>query len=85
SAGIYNILFPEPARELGDQKAANVLATGAQLLVTGNPGCLMQIASSIQRAGGSIALAHTVEVLDASIQGRSPESLGIPAALPSSG
>ena len=70
SAGIYNILWPEPARELGDRKAANVLATGAELLVTANPGCLMQIGSSIQRSGGQeLALAHTVEVLDASIRG----------------
>ncbi|MBA2553309.1 MAG: 4Fe-4S dicluster domain-containing protein [Geodermatophilaceae bacterium] len=75
SAGIYNVLFPEPARELGDRKAANVLATGAELLVTANPGCLMQVAASVERAGETIALAHTVEVLDASIQGRPVASL----------
>ena len=69
SAGIYNVLNPAPARELGDRKAAAVLATGAKVLVTANPGCLMQVASSIERTGGSIAMAHTVEVLDASIQG----------------
>ena len=69
SAGLYNILFPEPAAELGDRKAANVLATGAGLLVTANPGCLMQVATSIERAGGRIGMAHTVEVLDASIRG----------------
>jgi len=69
SAGIYNVLNPEPARELGDRKAAAVLATGAEVLVTANPGCLMQVASSIERNGGSIAMAHTVEVLDASIRG----------------
>ncbi len=51
SAGIYNVLHPEPARELGDRKAANVLRTGAQLLVTANPGCLMQVAASIERSG----------------------------------
>lgn len=77
SAGIYNVLYPEPARELGDRKAAAVLATGAELLITANPGCLMQVASSIQRQGGSIAMAHTTEVLDASIRGvalvRSPK------------
>ncbi len=68
SAGVYNLLNPEPARELGDRKAAAVLATGADVLVTANPGCLMQVASSIARTGGSIAMAHTVEVLDASIR-----------------
>jgi glycolate oxidase iron-sulfur subunit len=79
SAGIWNILNPEPAKELGDRKARNVLKTGAQLLVTANPGCLMQTASAIGRAGGSIALAHTVEVLDASIRGLSPADLGVHA------
>ncbi|WP_411284935.1 (Fe-S)-binding protein [Lapillicoccus sp.] len=77
SAGIYNILNPVPARELGDRKAANVIATGAALLVTANPGCLMQVASSIERAGGHVALAHTVEVLDASIRGLPRTSLGV--------
>jgi glycolate oxidase iron-sulfur subunit len=79
SAGIYNILWPEPARELGDRKAANVLATGAELLVTANPGCLMQIGSSVQRRGEEIALAHTVEVLDASIRGVPLSDKGIRA------
>jgi glycolate oxidase iron-sulfur subunit len=80
SAGIYNLLHPEPARELGDRKARNVLATGAELLVTANPGCLMQVASSLDRLGGRIALAHTVEVLDASLCGLPPERLGTPAS-----
>ncbi|MGH4021525.1 MAG: (Fe-S)-binding protein [Pseudonocardiaceae bacterium] len=69
SAGVYNLINPEPATELGDRKARNVLATGAQLLVTANPGCLMQIAASAERLGESIELAHTVTVLDASIRG----------------
>ena len=69
SAGVYNILNPEPANELGDRKATNVLATGADLLITANPGCLMQVASAVQRQGGHIGLAHTAVVLDASIRG----------------
>ena len=69
SAGVYNLLKPEPARELGDRKAANVVATGADLLITANPGCLMQVDSALRRQGTSIALAHTIEVLDASIRG----------------
>jgi glycolate oxidase iron-sulfur subunit len=68
SAGIWNVLNPVPAAELGARKAAGVLATGAELLVTANPGCLMQVAASIRKAGGSIALAHTAQVLDASIR-----------------
>lgn len=70
SAGVYNVLNPEPARELGDRKARNMVATGAEVLVTANPGCLMQVASAIERSGHPMTLAHTVEVLDASIRGR---------------
>ena len=69
SAGTYNLLQPSAAEELGTRKAASVLATGADVLVTANPGCTMQIAASIQRAGGRMAVAHTAEVLDASIRG----------------
>ena len=76
SAGVYNILEPEPARALGDRKAGNVAATGADLLVTANPGCLMQIDAALRRAGTTMAVAHTVEVLDASIRGTGARLLG---------
>jgi glycolate oxidase iron-sulfur subunit len=69
SAGVYNLLHPEPATELGDRKARNVLATGASVLVTANPGCLMQLAASTQRLGAHLTLTHTITVLDASIRG----------------
>ena len=75
SAGIYNILNPEPARELGYRKAANIVATGAQVLVTANPGCLMQVTSAIERSGHPMGMAHTIEVLDASIRGLRVEEL----------
>jgi glycolate oxidase iron-sulfur subunit len=70
SAGVWNVFNPEPARQLGERKARDVLATGADLLVTANPGCLMQIAVALRRMGRPIALAHTAQVLDASIRGR---------------
>lgn len=69
SAGVYNILNPEPARELGDRKAANIRSTRAELLITANPGCLMQVATSLERSGHRMRLAHTAIVLDASIRG----------------
>jgi glycolate oxidase iron-sulfur subunit len=75
SAGIYNILNPEPARVLGDRKAANIVRTGAELLVTANPGCLMQVSSAIERSGHPMGMAHTIEVLDASIRGVPVEDL----------
>src|SRR5690606_1249245 len=75
SAGIYNLTHPEPARELGDRKAANVAATQADLLVTSNPGCLLQITDALARRGRHIATAHLVLVLDASLRGTGPEVL----------
>ena len=75
SAGIYNILNPETAGELGDRKAAHILATGAEVLVTANPGCLMQVAAAIERSGRPLGMAHTIEVIDASIRGAPAASL----------
>ncbi|MCO8269985.1 heterodisulfide reductase-related iron-sulfur binding cluster [Actinoplanes sp. TRM 88003] len=74
SAGIWNILNPVPAAELGDRKAANVLATGADLLVTANPGCMMQVAAALNRNGTTMAMAHTAQVLDASIRNLGPKA-----------
>ena len=75
SAGVYNLINPEPARELGDRKAKNVAATKADLLVTANPGCLLQVTDALRRSGTSIATAHTIEVLDASLRGVGPAHL----------
>ncbi|GAA2555982.1 heterodisulfide reductase-related iron-sulfur binding cluster [Winogradskya consettensis] len=69
SAGVWNILNPEPAAALGERKARTVLDTGASLLVTANPGCLMQIAAAARKLGTPIDVAHTATVLDASIRG----------------
>jgi glycolate oxidase iron-sulfur subunit len=75
SAGTYNMLQPEPARELGERKANAVLATGAQLMVTANPGCWMQVATTLARMGTRMPVAHTVQVLDASLRGVPAEQL----------
>ena len=74
SAGIYNLVQPEAARELGDRKAAKVLATGAELYVSANPGCLLQVSAALRRAGHPLPAAHPVELLDASIRGVAPPS-----------
>jgi glycolate oxidase iron-sulfur subunit len=80
SAGIWNVLNPEPAAELGERKARTVLATGAELLVTANPGCLMQVSAALRKLNATIALAHTAQVLDASIRGLPAEHLTTPPA-----
>jgi glycolate oxidase iron-sulfur subunit len=69
SAGVYNLVEEEAALQLGDRKAANVLAAGPDLLVSANPGCLMQISSALARRGATIPVAHLIQVLDASLSG----------------
>jgi glycolate oxidase iron-sulfur subunit len=71
SAGIYNLVQPVTAAELGARKAAALLATGADAVVAGNPGCLLQIAAALRARPGASppTLLHTVEVLDASLRG----------------
>ncbi|MDF5754082.1 heterodisulfide reductase-related iron-sulfur binding cluster [Spongiactinospora sp. TRM90649] len=70
SAGTYNLFQPRAAGELGERKAAHVVATGADVLVSANPGCTMQITAALRRLGEKeIPVAHTVQILDASLRG----------------
>ena len=66
SAGIYNMIAPEAAGELGARKAANVRSVNPDVIVTANPGCLLQIGKHL---GADIPLLHPVQLLDASIRG----------------
>jgi glycolate oxidase iron-sulfur subunit len=68
SAGIYNLLHPEPASELGDRKAAAIRSTGAEAVAAGNPGCLLQISAALRRCGADLPVRHTVEFLDAAMR-----------------
>jgi glycolate oxidase iron-sulfur subunit len=69
SAGIYNVTQPDAARELGDRKAANVLATAADAYASANPGCLVQVSLALGRANMPLPALHPVELLDASLRG----------------
>ena len=66
SAGTYNIEQPELAQKLGQRKANAVAATGAELLVTGNIGCMTQISNHLTRLGTPIPVLHTIQLLDRS-------------------
>jgi glycolate oxidase iron-sulfur subunit len=66
SAGIYNLIMPEAAGELGERKATNVRSVRPDIVVTANPGCLLQIGKHL---GADLPLLHPVQVLDASIRG----------------
>ena len=70
SAGTYNILQPEIAARLRDRKVANIEATGADVVATGNIGCITQIAPAT-----AIPVVHTVELLDWAYGGPRPEAL----------
>ncbi len=85
SAGIYNLVEPEPAAELGERKARHILSTEPDVIATANPGCLLQINASLERVGHRIPTLHPVELVDASIRGVTPDALlhgvfGQPAA-----
>ncbi len=72
SAGIYNLVEPEAARELGDRKARHIRSTGAEAIVSSNPGCLLQIAERLESSSGHRPPTyHLVELVDASIRGTS--------------
>ena len=75
SAGIYNLVQPEAARALGDRKAQQVLATGAQVCASANPGCLVQVSAALRRAKQPLPVLHPIELLDASIGGISAGKL----------
>jgi len=75
SAGIYNLVQPETAAALGDRKAQLIAALGADVVATGNPGCLLQLTAALARGGKGIPVVHTIQLIDASLRGVQPESL----------
>ena len=67
SAGIYNLVQPQPGAELGERKARNLLDTEAEAVVAGNPGCALQIAAHTERLGRPLPVLHPMELLARSI------------------
>jgi glycolate oxidase iron-sulfur subunit len=64
SAGIYNLVEPQPAAELGERKVLNILDANADIVASANPGCTLQIQSTARRMGKSVRVLHPVEILD---------------------
>jgi len=64
SAGIYNLVEPGVSELVLAEKLANIAASGAAVVATGNPGCLMQIGAGLRRAGRPTLVRHPVELLD---------------------
>jgi glycolate oxidase iron-sulfur subunit len=75
SAGIYNLVQPDAAKSLGDRKAELISPLGADIVATGNPGCVLQLQSSLSRQRQKTPVLHTIQILDASLRGQSPDSL----------
>jgi len=69
SAGIYNVEKPEVAAELGERKARNLLATGAEMIASGNIGCLTQLQNHLAALGNPIPALHTIQILDRAYSG----------------
>ena len=63
SAGIYNLLYPELSFRFLQAKINHAIATGAEIIVTANPGCQLQLQGGIRRAGLSLKVLHLAELL----------------------
>ena len=72
AAGTYNLTQPEMADRLGRRKLANIRATGATTVVTGNVGCILQIARQVKSQGDPIVVVHPVDLLDRAYRGGGP-------------
>jgi glycolate oxidase iron-sulfur subunit len=72
SAGIYNLVEPEPAAQLGARKAAHIAALSPDMIATGNPGCTLQMAKAGREQGHNWLIVHPIEMIDASIRGVDP-------------
>lgn len=63
AAGSYNLTEPEMADQLGRRKVANILATGAEVVITGNAGCSLQIQALLREAGSPRPVLHPMDLL----------------------
>ena len=66
AAGTYNLTEPEMAERLARRKLDNIRRTGAQVVITGNAGCLLQIAREARMQGETLKIVHPMEILDLS-------------------
>jgi glycolate oxidase iron-sulfur subunit len=76
SAGIYNLVQPVPAAQLGARKATNIAALTPDMIATANPGCTLQIAAAGRGLGYDWPILHPIELVDASIRGVDPRPKG---------
>jgi glycolate oxidase iron-sulfur subunit len=68
SAGVYNLLQPDAGAELGERKARHLLASGAEAIAAGNPGCAAQLDLHLRKLGSPLPIYHPIELLWRSIE-----------------
>jgi glycolate oxidase iron-sulfur subunit len=68
SAGIFNLVEPEMAATLGRRKVEAIAAASPDVVVTSNPGCIVQLGASARAAGRTLRVVHLVELLDESLR-----------------
>ena len=74
SAGIYNLVQPDPAAQLGARKVHHIAALSPDMIATANPGCTLQIAAAARGLGHDWPIFHPIELIDASIRGVDPRN-----------
>ena len=64
SAGSYNLTEPDMAQRLRERKIGHIVASGAECVVVGNPGCALQIRAGLAARGANVRVAHPIDLLD---------------------
>lgn len=72
SAGIYNVVHHDLSMKVLEEKMENVKATGAEMIVSANPGCMLQLEAGCRRAGLNLPVVHVVDLLDRAYRKESP-------------
>ncbi len=70
--GVFSVVYPEVSRAMMEAKVKNIQASGAEVVVIGEPGCLMNIAGGLEKVGSPIRAMHLIEVLAARARAPSP-------------
>jgi glycolate oxidase iron-sulfur subunit len=74
SAGVYNVMQPEAARQLGDRKVDNALSVNPEIIVSANPGCMLQLQGILRSRGVEVEVLHIIELLDRAYRNRKPST-----------
>ena len=80
SAGIYNLTHPEMSARIAEDKIAHIARTGASIVASGNPGCLMQINQALRAKNLPVKAVHPIELLDQAYAARSSGATPDPAS-----